>query len=671
MAIAARAGHDEVAEAVRSAAPDEAAVFAAIARTVTGESRTDLLEEGLFNAVVDHASAGVGALKHTGQALVVMTSEEATTMLQRRRAFVAGASVSRLEAKAGFGGGVAGAMGRALSASPGVHELLLDGGADDEADVGSMLRHVLVSPWLACLELRACALDDGAARWLASALRAGGGLTSLAMDRCEIDAEGASAIVRAAGESDVLERLEMTGVHVIPDGGDALGGMLAATRSLTSAKLSGSGAEAGWVVGLARGLAANASLTELVLGGAWPGAEGAAALSEALTVNSTLHALEVGLAEEEAPLLCLCGRLAGWRGLRRLRLVGSVRGDSGGLALGGALQRNTCLTKVELRLSGAGADGAASIAAALGSKGGALSDLSIGLCNGAPTCAEALMAAMRGAREGAVLRLPGNELRAEDGAAVAAGLPSCLGLRGLSLNGARMPLGCEGALGEAMVRAPWLTELALQSMPMADAGVEALARGIAACTGLTSLQIDSCVHGAVWVERVVSALERLPALERLRLSGHDMSTSAARLGHILPRWRDSLTELDLNACLIDAAGMADLAAGVAACSRLQRLDVSQNPLGDGGATALAGAVSGLSRLTALGRSGCEEGHRGVVALAEALHRLPRLREVDRGPCCQTDAAWEVAACRRRHEDRRRRRWLARRRLVLWRPASRE
>jgi len=128
-AVADDAECPELAAAVR-AAQGEAAVLAAIAATVTDAIKLRLVRMGLFDAVVDHAADGFGALPQTGQALVLPTPTAAQDIPDHAHTAVAhphtvSIDTTQSELESVLDSTRAGA--RIARASPGVHELVLSG----------------------------------------------------------------------------------------------------------------------------------------------------------------------------------------------------------------------------------------------------------------------------------------------------------------------------------------------------------------------------------------------------------------------------------------------------------------------------------------------------------------------------------------------------------------
>jgi len=674
-AVADRAACPNLSAEVRAAAPDEAAVLAAIASTVKDQSRMQLLGAGLFDAVVDHASGGFGALSQTGEALVVRTAAQAHHLVRRGLAAVTSpVHVARLDEPGDSRetpAAVVRAAGRTARASPGLHELVLDCASVPLEGVAALLRDVAASPWLGSLELSGPTIDLDNAAALAASLRAGGGLTSLALRQTYLVPHVVAVIARAAADSDTLQRLELTSCCLGHAGAAALGGVLATARSLTHLRVADDGFGDAGVASLARGLSRNASLTELVLSRTGFDTEGASALGEALASNSTLQKLDLGRYELwPAAVRALCKSLECWRGLRELRLRGAMMDEESALALGASLRRATSLTRLSARCLAVGPAGAAKLASALAAEGGSLSDLSLSLRDNAEGCADAIMAEVRGAREGSTLRLQVSGTIGGSFAAVVDGLPFCPGLRGLSFTHQSGTISAMRRIGEAMVRAPWLTELGLFGVTLGAKGGADLARGIAASTGLTRLSLVKCGMGRRGCGLAVAALEAVPSMRCLVISEDDLGDAgAASLGHLLPRWHQSLTELGLTKAGIGEEGMAGLAEGLGRCKGLTRLSVGLNSVGPEGVRALACAVVGCPSLSELDCRGLgTRRYEELSPLVGAVAALPALTAVHcGGGVSQTVAA--IAACHRRDASRRRQRWRGRFEIVAWRHAA--
>jgi len=672
-AIADDAASPELAADVRAVASDEAAVLATIAGTRTEEGHLELLTSGLLDAVIEHATDGFGALRQTGSVLVVRSSTAAHRLLNNAVSFIAHRSIPELEVGEhwdGVAGPVARAAARTVRASPGVHRLVLNADNVPSDDLALALGDLAASPWLGSLRLTGASINTDCAAAPATAVGLQGGLQSLAMKDCHMDLGGFPRLSMAAGGSEVLERLELTTCDLGPRGEEALGAMLADTGSLATLKIAMCNLSDGGMACLASGLRHNASLTELALADATDGVVGAAALSEVLTVNATLQALEIDtFGDAAAAVTGLSERLARWRGLRTLKLDCAAQGGEAALALGAALRQNTSLTTVFLSEWDGSAEAAGLVAEALGSPGGRLAELSMGLVSAVPACADAIMAAGAGFRAGSTLRL---ELSGEVDEAVcriAAGLPRCTNLRGLFVQAWGGSRTAASALSEALVGAPWLTALGMRGMDFADGGAASFAAGIRACTGLTTLSVGSFgLDDPAW-ESARAAVESLPAVESLTLGSIGFKESAAWLADCLPSWGHSLTELDLSCGSHGSKGVQELAPGLGGCSGLRKLDLSFMDVGDAGMVALAHALRGCPALTELRCEDCGVGSEGLGALlatAEALPDLVRLQLDGNLDGVRADDLEALAGCRRRDTARRRRLWVLRRRLVAWR-----
>jgi len=673
MSVADAAGAPSLASAAR-AASDETAVLEAIAKTVTDEARLPLLRAGLFDAVVDHASGGFLALKQTGDALVVRCPYDADEILGEGHAYVAHRNIAVIEAWDGrddLADAPDQTAGRIVRASPGVHELALNGSHSTAAMLCGLMQDVAASPWLGSLDFGSCQLSLDGSTALSRSLGPEGGAMSLVLSNCRLCAEGFVILATAAAESEVFERLHLSSCGLGPSAGSALGGLLAATMSLTELDIAHIALGDEGVVSLARGLAHNASLSSLSVRGVGLREGGASALSRALASNSALQRLEAGWDGPGGPVVTsLSERIGSWPGLRELVLSGPIRSGDCAAPLGEALRRNTRLERLQLSTWAAGGEGLEALASVLGSPGTAMARLDVGVVSHPKGCAEALMAAGRDFRAGAGLRLHVPSGTDAAHAVVAAGLPRCSGLRSLVLNGQPAAPDSVRRLGEALLLAPWLTELGLEVGELGAVPGGALARGIAASTGLTSLNLKWFEEDDAGCVFVVRAVASLPAMSSLRVVGPGVGDEgASTLGAALARWAGSLRELDLSSCGIRWAGVAALSAGLRSCAALQRLCLGSNEFGCAGAAAHAGALQGCPALTSLSCVACSIGGEGMGALLGAARALPDLSTIVASrniAIREEDWLAALAACRRRDAARRRRCWLRRRRVVSWR-----
>jgi uncharacterized protein (TIGR02996 family) len=177
----------------------------------------------------------------------------------------------------------------------------------------------------------------------------------------------------------------------------------------------------------------------------------------------------------------------------------------------------------------------------------------------------------------------------------------------------------DAAFGE-LVRSPYLVNLRKLELGWNDIGVAGL-RAFASAPWVAELESLVSLENPLGAEGVRAlAAPGLGSLRELNLRGGDVGDVGALA--LANAGMDRLTFLGLAGARIEAAGAAALAAS-SSLTRLERLDLSSNRVGDAGAAALAQAR--MPELREL-RLGCNVvGDGGAEALATATERAALMR----------------------------------------------
>ncbi|XP_074948643.1 NACHT, LRR and PYD domains-containing protein 6 [Phalacrocorax aristotelis] len=140
-------------------------------------------------------------------------------------------------------------------------------------------------------------------------------------------------------------------------------------------------------------------------------------------------------------------------------------------------------------------------------------------------------------------------------------------------------------------------------------------------------RFDQCQLTGACCGALASVLSTKPTLTELDLAGNeDLRDSGVKmLCEGLRRGTCHLQELRLGCCNLTAAGCKDLAATLGTMSRLEELDLSDNPLEDRGMQELCGALGCNMQKLRLWRCRLTEASCG--ALAAVLRASPSLKEL--------------------------------------------
>ncbi len=294
-----------------------------------------------------------------------------------------------------------------------------------------------------------------------------------------------------------------------------------------------------------------------------------------------------------------------------LEVLDLSRNDLGPEALT-ALAEAECLRGLQrLMLSGnrIGPDGAAALAVSSTVRSLQCVDLTRNAIGPSGAAALALSDALRSVRR---LSLAGNTLGRE-GLKLLLASRTLERLQELDLGGNELgPAGAMVLASSPIVRRLWA--LRVQGNGLGDAGVAALLSS-ANLSGLRELEL---ADNGLTASAVSLLGDAPPQLDALDLSRNPLGAAgAAALADPLGRLR--LRRLALAACGLDGTASAELLAGVV----LDRLDLSDNPIGVDGARSLSMAPA-VSRLLELAMDRCGLGARGLGALVEALGGLRSL-----------------------------------------------
>ena len=213
-------------------------------------------------------------------------------------------------------------------------------------------------------------------------------------------------------------------------------------------------------------------------------------------------------------------------------------------------------------------------------------------------------------------------------------------------------LGDDGAaeLVDALFKNAAVHGLELSNCSLGDAGARSIAgllrkgyggEGAAYQPQLTTLDLSDNAIGIEGARALASALAlNEHRLEDVSLSGNDDigDDGAVALGAALAaQSRDgqfALNGVALTSCGIGARGAAAIALALLENSRLETIDLAENPLGDRGARALALALrssvaaGGGSRLQVLDLTSCGVTSGGARELLDAARLVPTLRVLE-------------------------------------------
>lgn len=220
-------------------------------------------------------------------------------------------------------------------------------------------------------------------------------------------------------------------------------------------------------------------------------------------------------------------------------------------------------------------------------------------------------------------------------AAFAAALPTMTALKRLALPSHELNTKHdEELLKHAVAAIPRLQCLELRHTGNPSRASSALAEGVAACAGLTALDMSSC-H---WWEIKQASVRSRAQLAQLALDHADLGAAfppnqpVSALSHVLmaPMTR-ALTSLSLQDNLTRLTHADQPWEQLCALTTLQQLCLRRNNFGDEGAATLASHVGALQHLHGLDISECEITM--ANPLAEALFDLPVLKRLS---CAQKE-----------------------------------
>nr|WP_232328544.1 ribonuclease inhibitor [Kibdelosporangium sp. MJ126-NF4]CEL23397.1 hypothetical protein [Kibdelosporangium sp. MJ126-NF4]CTQ96867.1 hypothetical protein [Kibdelosporangium sp. MJ126-NF4] len=203
---------------------------------------------------------------------------------------------------------------------------------------------------------------------------------------------------------------------------------------------------------------------------------------------------------------------------------------------------------------------------------------------------------------------------ATDGALKAGASTVYLGCNGIGAGGA-CSVAERIAASPGIVRGLWL-----KRNPLGAAGIRAIAELIATGNGPATVDLVQTGMTSSVLDSLVDALAATRVVQRLFLSGNDLSASDA-LARLVAEC--GLEELYLSACGLGDRGALAVAAGLV--PGLRRLSVASNGIGPAAATELvrAATIAGvqvldLGRVKAAGVLGAADNHVDAHGIADAL-----------------------------------------------------
>jgi Ran GTPase-activating protein (RanGAP) involved in mRNA processing and transport len=219
------------------------------------------------------------------------------------------------------------------------------------------------------------------------------------------------------------------------------------------------------------------------------------------------------------------------------------------------------------------------------------------------------------------LALPRNRISDAGAASLARALPAS-GLVALDLRDNDIgPAGCR-KLVDALKRCPDLAEVRLDGNPLGEEGGAAVAELVATHPQLRALSLSRCELGANAIIHLSTALYSTASLAYLDISEPRLSSrNEESIGHVGKALRSNTSLRTL--CLrkfphLSDAGVASLVDYMLDNASLVELDLSGNRIAAPGAAALARALEAGAHLQSLTLAGCRVGDEGAAALAAAI-----------------------------------------------------
>ncbi len=227
-------------------------------------------------------------------------------------------------------------------------------------------------------------------------------------------------------------------------------------------------------------------------------------------------------------------------------------------------------------------------------------------------------------------------------------------LRSLSLRSCSITAAAANSLADLMATSPSLTTLNLSgNVALGDAGAAQIARALAQCRTLRSLDLSGCEIGPEGCGQLAAGLAECPGLQRLALADNHVGAegllalaaalqrqgSNAGLQHLAldgnhirgaslqqqQQLPPSLRSLSVSRNNLGDAGVAWLQLALAPCAHLSELDLSEASIFDAGATPFASLLDSHPQLSALQCSRNSMLGPGGYRLVAAVSRHPGLR----------------------------------------------
>ena len=172
----------------------------------------------------------------------------------------------------------------------------------------------------------------------------------------------------------------------------------------------------------------------------------------------------------------------------------------------------------------------------------------------------------------------------------------------------------------AMETSEKLTSLALSDAHLDDAAATELARGVARCASLETLDIRSCNVTDDGMAALVAGVAGSKTLKTLRFMRMDLTPPmVAALADVVAH-STTIKSLNLGSCGVDDAGAFALAAAVAKSDTLTDLQLSFNALTDEGAVAIVAAVARKRQFSLLSLNSNQYSEAGTKEIARLVAR---------------------------------------------------
>ncbi|XP_078441853.1 RAN GTPase-activating protein 2-like [Wolffia australiana] len=288
--------------------------------------------------------------------------------------------------------------------------------------------------------------------------------------------------------------------------------------------------------------------------------------------------------------------------LRYLNLSDNALGEKGVRAFGPLLRTQTCLEELYLINDGISGE-AANAVAELVPATDRLRVLHFHNNMTGDEGAAAIAGILRRSPELIDFRCSSTRVDCEGGTALAEALLSCPLLRKIDIRDNMFGAGAARALSQTIAELPAISELYLSYLNLEVEGAVALFKALEGATcPLTVLEIAGNEISAAAAPALCSCIHSKPSLEKLNLSENELGdTGAVILGNALESRNPKLMELDVSTNSLRRAGARCLARAAASRPGFVLLNINGNAISDEGLDEVREILhAGLGSLDALG-----------------------------------------------------------------------